>query len=180
MTTDTSREAVEALMEGVTEGPWEASRCPSNAREIVEHPDLGRIANLSYPDAGDDEANARFIAASRQLVPALLDRAEKAEAERDTLKAQKWDVKHTSTINDLVQLAQARDHFEAERDAAVAELATLKAERDALEAFRSQVANLMLTGDDMGDGTEFEAADHADQHECLEGLIVKARALGDA
>lgn len=70
-------------------------------------------------------------------------------------------------------LLDRAERAEAERDA-------LKAERDALEAFRSQIANLMLTGDDMGDGTEFEAADHADQHECLEGLIVKARALGDA
>ena len=111
--TDTSREAVEALMEGVTPGPWEASRCPSNAREIVEHPDLGRIANLSYPDAGDDEANARFIAASRELVPALLDRAEKAGAE-------------------LVRMAgQAMSEGERANEAE-AELATLKAERERL------------------------------------------------
>ena len=46
---------------------------------------------------------------------ALLDRSglsarlATAEAERDALKAAKWDVQHTDTMNDLVQMGMARD-----------------------------------------------------------------------
>ena len=137
-TIDTSREAVEALMEGVTEGPWEASRCPSNEREIVEHPDLGRIANLSYPDAGDDEANARFIAASRQLVPALLDRAEKAEARAQKAEAELYAFKLAFAGGEDAPGAAARvtvqdvERWMAEAARESSDLATLKAEREGL------------------------------------------------
>jgi hypothetical protein len=73
----TSREAVEALIwEGVTEGPWYAEG------DVVYCPRGMEIAELAY------WKGARFIAASRQLVPALLDRAEKAEAELAALKAE--------------------------------------------------------------------------------------------
>jgi hypothetical protein len=74
----TSREAVEALIwEGVTEGPWYAEG------DVVYCPRGMEIAELAY------WKGARFIAASRQLVPALLDRAEKAEAELAALKAER-------------------------------------------------------------------------------------------
>ena len=111
-TIDTSREAVEALMEGVTEGPWIAGpRSGASAfanRWEVRGPDYGMIATMSFPDEGDDTANARFIAASRELVPALLDRAEKAEAELATLKAERerlreaasklWEARHDPNL----------------------------------------------------------------------------------
>lgn len=54
---------------------------------------------------------------------------------------------------------------------------TLKAEVENLEGFRRDVATLLLSGDDMGDGTVFNPDSMGDQHECLESLIVKARAL---
>lgn len=90
---DTSREAVERLLDGVTEGPWlyrpghyddwgvvKAQDCQiCQAR----HPDRLESKVLSeYRANGLDpwEANARFIAAARELVPALLARAEAAEA----------------------------------------------------------------------------------------------------
>ena len=65
---DTSRKAVEALMKGVTEGPWDF-----DCLEVIGP----RRETVADPVTKKD---GRFIAASRQLVPALLDRAEKAEA----------------------------------------------------------------------------------------------------
>ena len=91
---DTSREAVEALMEGVTPEGWRSDGI------AVEGPTYGvTVCITHYPATcpGDTpeplsencKHNQRFIAASRQLVPALLDRAEKAEAELAALKAER-------------------------------------------------------------------------------------------
>ena len=70
---DTSTAAVTALMDGVTEGPWTTGKvlfdCVFAGGEVVS------AGGSEGPKA---EANARFIAAARQLVPALL-------AERDAL-----------------------------------------------------------------------------------------------
>ena len=77
MTIDTSRKAVEALMKGVTPGPWDF-----DCLEVIGP----RRETVADPVTNKD---GRFIAASRQLVPALLDRAEKAEAELATLKAER-------------------------------------------------------------------------------------------
>ena len=73
--------AREAL-NGVTEGPWEeitpsdgiwSPRVFSGRRfiSLVENSDLLRLENVS---------NARFIAAARDLVPAMVDRIEELEA----------------------------------------------------------------------------------------------------
>ena len=79
----TETESVKALLEGVTPGPWEALDW--------EHENGGTDWNVWGPKrtnhtvasdlSGDfgSEADARFIAASRQLVPALL-------SERDALR----------------------------------------------------------------------------------------------
>jgi hypothetical protein len=48
-------------------------------------------------------------------------------AERDALKAAKWDVKHTDTMNDVVQMGMARDEAIADRDRLAAEVARLRA-----------------------------------------------------
>ena len=70
---DTSTAAVTALMDGVTDGPWTTGKvlfdCVFAGGEVVS------TGGSEGPKA---EANARFIAAARQLVPALL-------AERDAL-----------------------------------------------------------------------------------------------
>jgi len=72
---DTSTAAVTALMDGVTEGPWTTGKvlfdCVFAGGEVVS------AGGSEGPKA---EANARFIAAARQLVPALL-------AERDAAMA---------------------------------------------------------------------------------------------
>jgi hypothetical protein len=110
MTIDTSREAVERLLDGVTPGPWEY---------IIGHSDWGLPRSNAVVPAGMSEfdfdamiaevhsttpycagssrkdreisatadANARFIAASRDLVPALLAERDAALAEVARLSA---------------------------------------------------------------------------------------------
>ena len=92
--TDISRDAVDALLQGVTEGPWEAESGheQQNGQLYWQVTDGAHaiMQNQFCWCQGDHAANARFIAAARELVPALraaLDEAEaravKAEAERD-------------------------------------------------------------------------------------------------
>jgi hypothetical protein len=86
---DTSTAAVTALMDGVTKGPWayrphkyddwgvvrasDFHLCQARAPERCSKDELSKARELGIDPW---EANARFIAAARQLVPALL-------AERD-------------------------------------------------------------------------------------------------
>ncbi|SNT09503.1 hypothetical protein SAMN06295912_1403 [Sphingomonas laterariae] len=71
------------------------------------------------------ELEAERDAAIRRKVAAMDDRdteearALAAEAELDALKSQKWDVKHTDTMNTIVQLGIARDAAEAKLAEAV-------------------------------------------------------------
>jgi len=91
---DTSPEAVERLLDGVTPGPWKyrpnrfddwgvvksddfhLCQVRDLLRYTMEHLNEARAANYD-----PWESNARFIAAARQLVPAL-------SAERDRLTAE--------------------------------------------------------------------------------------------
>ena len=107
MTIDTSREAVERLLDGVTEGPWAwEENHPLNAcASVTAETDAGWTIGIAtlYGDSDDvptptepDEpwgdhpirrADARFIAAARDLVPALL-------AERDAALAEVARLSH--------------------------------------------------------------------------------------
>jgi hypothetical protein len=85
MTTDTSTEAVERLLDGVTPGPWAWQTDTEIALDSRGY--VIASTELSVHDEPEILANARFIAASRDLVPALLAerdaalaRAERAEA----------------------------------------------------------------------------------------------------
>lgn len=93
--TDTSREAVERLLQDVTPGPWRESK---SYRGLVSDSPSG------YDDAESVHAygghmicesvqdhNRAFIAAARELVPALLKEREALTAERDALKAAQID-----------------------------------------------------------------------------------------
>lgn len=120
MTIDTSRAAVERILEGVTPGPWGCSmgKLVRIVKVVSRSPIVlagvhrfGR--NGGKATDGDCEANGRFIAAARDLVPALLARAEAAEAQLDRLGSS-WQ-------------AERHKYFDAkaERDAAEAEVARL-------------------------------------------------------
>lgn len=83
-TIDTSTEAVKWLLENVTPGPWYRDAWDIRS----DGPGTGAICEVAKPNGDDDrywkngeaDANARFIAAARTLVPALL-------KERDDLRA---------------------------------------------------------------------------------------------
>ena len=133
---DTSREAVEALMEGVTPEGWRSDGI------AVEGPTYGvTVCITHYPATcpGDTpeplsencKHNQRFIAASRQLVPALLDRAEKAEAELYAFKLAVAGGEDAPGAAASVTLKDVQ-RWMAEAARESSELAALKAERDAL------------------------------------------------
>lgn len=80
---DTSTEAVTKLLDGVTPGPWgaESGHVQQNGQLYWQVTDKNHaiMQNQFCWCQGDHAANARFIAAARDLVPALL-------AERDDLR----------------------------------------------------------------------------------------------
>lgn len=88
---DASTAAIAALMDGVTAGPWEQDG-PISAKIVWAGPDV-RVCFMTSD--GPASKNARFIAAARELVPALTDerdaavaRAERAEARVAELEAE--------------------------------------------------------------------------------------------
>lgn len=97
MTIDTSKEAVERLMDGVTPGPWEV-----RGKQTVG---TGQMT-IAKCGRKNGSADARFIAAARELVPALA-------AERDAQTARA----------DAAEAEVAR--LTAERDTASAEVAMM-------------------------------------------------------
>ena len=121
MTIDTSREAVERLLDGVTEGPWAwEENHPLNAcASVTAKTDAGwtiDIATLygtsddvptpTEPDEpwGDHpirRADARFIAAARELVPALLAERDAALAEVARLSTPPDDAEVLAIIKDV-------------------------------------------------------------------------------
>ena len=121
MAIDTSREAVEQLAE-----------THDNFEDYPDLYDMGKRPPCKK---------------TAQVLTALLRRAEAAEAERDALAAAKWAEKHSSTMNDIVQMGMARDEaiaeakqwavdceeFRRERDAALAEVARLSTPPDDAE-----------------------------------------------
>jgi len=91
--TDVSKEAVDALLRGVTEGPWTIEYAGGTICLMMGEK-CQMCSEAYYPWVPDNEHDWVFIAAARELVPALraaLDEAEaravKAEAERDAANA---------------------------------------------------------------------------------------------
>jgi hypothetical protein len=77
---DTSTEAVEALLKDVTQGPWEGRMCLGIPADVCDFGVISLKTGIETTRTwGLDDAY--FIAASRELVPALL-------VERDALQAE--------------------------------------------------------------------------------------------
>lgn len=121
--TDTTPAAIAALLDGVTPGPWESSADngppPFNERpRVYSNPTksnlgatlIAEVGNLTL-DQDEWEANARFIAAARDLVPALA-------SERDKLRA--WADKNGADVDAAV--AERTEELTAERDRLADEL----------------------------------------------------------
>jgi len=116
--TDTTTEAVERLMKNVTPGPWTVGAdmvitapdvdCPSEPWGVA-----GVSAICGWPAKAD--ANAAFIAASRDLVPALL-------AERDAMKAQLAASQTPDPVTNADSCQPMRTYEDGVRDAAAVAL----------------------------------------------------------
>lgn len=141
---DTSTAAIAALLDGVTPGPWRVEhettliwghcdKDDSTYRGIGYPVAECRISPVSSwahgPDADAGETNARFIAASRELVPALTDerdaavaQAEQAEARVAKLEAEverlMADLPRTQIVQNLVSMAVLDATYHAEGYAA--------------------------------------------------------------
>lgn len=138
--TDISKDAVDALLQGVTDGPWMVA----GVRGKVEGQSVHNVFRYNAGEKRDEQIcavwydtktglgakDARFIAAARELVPALraaLDEAEaravKAEAERDEAYLKGFSAGQTSLQD--VGVLQVIDS---------PELHTLRVELDAANA----------------------------------------------
>lgn len=80
---------VRALLEGVTPGPWRYDRTngsPTTGEHMIAGGLPGYLAEVRDCGSGNVSGNARFIAASRQLVPAMADRIKALEAQLADLR----------------------------------------------------------------------------------------------
>ena len=88
--TTEDRARLRALAENATPGPWEDDVDELTDEATVHHDQEQRlwVADCGSKYHAPARADAAFIAASRQAVPALLDMLDQAEAERDHARAQ--------------------------------------------------------------------------------------------
>lgn len=86
---DTSNEAVERLLDGVTPGPWRVGPVDDTRVEDADGNEVAQIdGDYNSPELWPKmEANARFIAAARDLVPALLKERDALRTRIDELEA---------------------------------------------------------------------------------------------
>ena len=81
-------DALQRLADAATEGPWQWTREPGDEEGSLEAPSeegyvLGVYGMHTEGFIAVGKADAEFIAASRQAIPALLDRVRELVAERD-------------------------------------------------------------------------------------------------
>jgi hypothetical protein len=140
--TDTSTEAVERLLDGVTPGPW---RWHNDAGDWYLAPGVWVAWGTDGTPGGDviDRANSRFIASSRDLVPALL-----AERDAALARASEAENKASSAQHSVAVLEKRAAGFlaRAERaEAALREIAAIP-RSDAAYAIIQVMARHALKG----------------------------------
>lgn len=173
------RDEWKRLADAATEGPWDLDmnkRWGSwkvTAPPSDGHPDYSR----KIADSLLTEADAEFIAAAREAVPALAAEVETLSVERDDLRAK---LKLCATTLD--EVAGVLNDTEAERDSLAAKIEAVEAERDD-ERRKFQAETLRVS-------RIFDALDHwrfiadvpdwsSDPHAVLRNCIAEARAAGD-
>jgi hypothetical protein len=122
MTTSSLIAEARALVDAATPGPWSAEHHDGGSRIIHRGCDV-----LCYGDTPNDEANANLAAASRTLVPALLDALEAAQRENERM------MKYVAHNDEEYQVM--KDVLRAEHQACCAlraEIATLRDEKQEL------------------------------------------------
>jgi hypothetical protein len=126
---DAMMEGVTALLENVTPGPWSWNGDPVQGASLFGLAGQAVISYAGYEgmwfsvyDVEADAANARFIAAARELVPAL---AAEVRAQRETIAG-------LTAVRDMLGEWWAKEKARAE--AAEATIAGLTARVEALTA----------------------------------------------
>lgn len=112
MTVDTSTEAVTKLLDGVSKGPWRVEY--KHGTTCLMMGDSCQMCNETYyPWVPANERDWHFIAAARDLVPALLAERDALKAEVERLKAERdeategWHVIHPNiTVQDAAMVPE--------------------------------------------------------------------------
>lgn len=108
--TDTSAEAIAALLDGVTPGPWEwwgNSGLYGPANSAVIWPEDGYFYSEYTQDSATvhvSKADARFLAAARELVPALA--AERAALAEELVSVLQREAATTKRYDDRLDAAE--------------------------------------------------------------------------
>lgn len=134
---DTSTEAVTKLLDGVTPGPWKVDEWDSHCDVVADYGVFGEgfvICEYAYQDA-------RFIAAARDLVPALL-------AERDALKKERdeaiegWHVIHPNiTLHDTAKVPEVQALIDAAKALHIDMLERAECRMDTIRGEQYRIVN---------------------------------------
>ena len=129
---DAELDRLMALAESATPGPWEANVLGSEGYDVraPATPDVHRlhrmrIARCGYEAWETDKANAAFIAAAREAVPALVKALREARAEVERANAVADSMDHFAEV--AVRVESRNNELAAERDALRERLARVKA-----------------------------------------------------
>lgn len=187
--TDISKEAVDALLQGVTEGPWMVA----GVRGKVEGQSVHNVFRYNAGEKRDEQIcavwydtktglgakDARFISAARELVPAQAAEIERLRAALDETEAREAALLAANETNRETLLRHNADcdrrirKAEAERDALAAQLDDANARADRLEAAVIAAAKI---GQIVGFLGFDEARIEAFREDCGPDLWEKARA----
>ena len=121
---------IKARADAATKGPWHWREGEPTSLVHVTSPRMHPWNILKAPDWGPTLADAEFIAAAREDVPWLVERVERLE---------RWKAEALGIID---YRGEQQQRAEDERDNALAEVARLTAERDALAAQVTRVESL--------------------------------------
>ena len=109
-------EALRALCEAATPGPWTVQKgespcaCPGDG--IMAH---GMVVATVWDEDGDplscdSEPDATFIAAARTVVPVLLGEVERLQEELASEQGKNWALKQNGHDKAFARLKRKRDH----------------------------------------------------------------------
>jgi len=103
-----THEQIRALCDAATDGEWHVTKkksrvvCNSIGKQVAKCPLITKGFNGSDIPEQEAEANARFIAASRQIIPQLLDEVERLEGALEAIAMQE----NNQSVIRIKQIAQ--------------------------------------------------------------------------
>lgn len=170
---DTSTAAIAALMEGVTAGPWEQDG-PISAKIVWSGPDV-RVCFMASD--GPASKNARFIAAARELVPALTDERDAAVARAEQAEAREAEALRRENARLMAEIAELDFlRHEGGSDSVAAMEAMLRgAVLPILRAYAEDLLRCVSVGDDPA---TISGADWRDIADVLDAVCEAERFVG--